>query len=385
MQQAKRAQTMDHIDVGIHVGGRKLAHAPIAEWRFEGYINPEAYIRGPGGLIAMLGSPWSETAEDVWAAIKLLRRNRSRARQVVGRKQLRFRTGHAWNRTRQPHGYFRSIALDIMPVVRQLEELGVALSGSFINLGAGDGVGDDPLHTFARERQGAGPMLAVEAEPAQCERHRSNLPWVQLTCTKVTPQNVKALVWSSFPTHAARDALDVLKLDLDSFEAFVLEECLWRAGLSPKLLLVEVNVGIPPPLEFALLASPQLATSYPKVQLSADLGEKTHFFEVNKPVAGVSLSYLTRRLAPHFRLLELGSPDAIFVRDDVLQALGQEPLDEFQAFEFSWVDVHGFSRQQVRRWHFDVDEVTALGEVHEYLVDWMQRHLSVSLPFVLSY
>merc|ERR1712039_732464 len=105
------------------------------------------------------------------------------------------------------------------------------------------------------------------------------------------------------------------------------------------------------------------------------MGVALHRFEVNKPIAGVSLSYLVRLLAPEYYLLELGSPDAIFVRADILKKMHREPLDEFETFERSWVDLHGFSRKQLRRWYFELDEVSALGEVHDYLVSWMQSHL----------
>merc|ERR1711972_586463 len=160
-------------------------------------------------------------------------------------------------------------------------------------------------------------------------------------------------------------------------EAFVLEELLQRGGLTPKIILVEVNSGIPPPLQFALHDSPQFRNHSRMVELVASDGQAMHRFEVNKPIAGVSLSYLVRHLAPAYFLLELGSPDAIFVRADLMKKLQREALDEFQAYERSWADLHGFSRQQVRHWYFNLDEIQMLGDVNDYLVSWMRRHLGV--------
>eukprot|EP00928_Gymnodinium_smaydae_P090429 TRINITY_DN74226_c0_g1_i1.p1 TRINITY_DN74226_c0_g1~~TRINITY_DN74226_c0_g1_i1.p1 ORF type:complete len:496 (+),score=118.72 TRINITY_DN74226_c0_g1_i1:187-1488(+) len=380
----------DHPRVELRVGGRPAGDAALSEYRFEGFVNPRAYLDDTGTLRTQR-SPWSETAEDVRAALAWTRRNRTRMLSVVRRKRDRFRYGLRSRRAEadgggwRPPGYFRETALDVSSWIRLLRGAGVSLSGSYVNLGAADGVGDDPLHAFALDARARGlqdaPKLAVEADPRLCERHRRNLPWVKLACTRVTTQNAKALIWDAFPTAAARDALDILKLDIDSTEAFVVEECLRRARLRPKLILVEVNAAIPPPLQYALLDSPQLRSNYPAVEVV--MGQLP--LEINAPIAGVSLSYLVRHLAPDYALLEFGSPDAIFARTDIMTSLGRDALDEFEAFEHGWVDVHGFSRQQLRRWHFELDEVAALGELHGYLVKWMLTHLGEVLPFSLSY
>jgi len=311
--------------------------------------------------------------------------NRSRHARVLRKKATRFRRGAFWDPTPRLPGYFRDVALNASVWLEQLRSAGVDLAGSYVNLGAADGVGDDPLNAFARDavRESGGPTLAVEADPELCARHRQALPWVSLACERVSTRNLGALLRTSFSLASSRAALDVLKVDLDSFEGPILEEALFRQGLRPKLLLVEINAGIPPPLQFALLDSPQLQEAAKIVAISVGGSSP---MEVNMPAAGVSLSYLVQRFAPDYVLLELGSPDAVLVRADLLPRLGRDaPLDEFQAFAHSWLDLHGFSRGQVRRWLYELDEVEALGEVYRHLAGWMAAHLGQVLPFVLSF
>eukprot|EP00927_Polykrikos_kofoidii_P072077 TRINITY_DN68230_c0_g1_i1.p1 TRINITY_DN68230_c0_g1~~TRINITY_DN68230_c0_g1_i1.p1 ORF type:complete len:461 (-),score=50.33 TRINITY_DN68230_c0_g1_i1:49-1431(-) len=395
---------VDRPKVNVHVGGRSVGPASMSQWRFEGYVDPRAYFT-PQGTLRTMRSPWAESPEDVREAMKWVDQNKTKMRAVVGWKRRKFRLGRAVEFGTHAPSYFRAVALNASSFLAQIRDAGVPLSGSYVNFGAADGVNDDPLYAVAlefspeatpkraRHRSFAGvgvgdsalaPQFAVEADPDLCAKHRQNLPWVQLACTSVTPQNTKSLLASAFPSSEHREALDVLKLDIDSFEAFVLEECLWRSGLKPKLILIEFNAGIPPPFQYALHYSPQFRAAYQSVALSFGKGQGDPL-EVNAPIAGVSLSYLVRMLEPEYFLLSLGSPDAIFARRDVLERLGRFPVDEFKAFEQSWVDVHGFSRKQLRRWYFETDEVDALGEIHDHLTAWMQRYLGAVLPFVLTH
>lgn len=368
--------------MSVLIDGHGTSRIPLSSYRYEGFIHPEAYVSGIH-IISMSG-PWTESESEVIEALAWFRGNRSRHRAVVRRKANRFRVGSLWDAPSRAPAYFRGVAMDIRLWLDRLRVAGLELAGSYLNLGANDGVSSDPLHPLAvgEVRELGGASLAIEADPALCVRHRKNLPWVPLACTRITTSNARAVIAPSFRTESSRAAVDVVKVDIDSFEGPMLEECLWRLHLRPKLLMVEVNSGIPPPLQFALLDSPQLRRHLAKVELLKEGGQP---LEVNLPVAGVSLSYLVRRLAPDYALLELGSPDAIFVRSDLLALLGRKPLDEFEAFGRSWADAHGFSRSQIRRWHFELDEVDALGEVHAYLTSWMERHLAEVLPFTLTY
>lgn len=374
---------MDVLQATLFVAGLPKTTLKLSDYRFEGFVHPEAYLDELGRALT-LRSWWTEQHHDVQAALAWLRSNRSRHKHIFKRKASRFRLGSAVDLSRRLPAYFRNVALNASFWLEQLQAAGIVIRGSYINLGAADGVGDDPLHDFAMQdvRFGGGPALAVEAQEVLCERHRKALPWVTLVCDRVSTRNLGAFVEHVFTTQSAREEVDVLKVDVDSFEGPLVEEAIQRQGLRPKLLLVEINAGIPPPLQYALLDSPQLEHFGTEVALA--IGDDAPM-EMNAPFAGVSVSYLVRRLTPHYALLELGSPDAVFVRTDLLPALGREaPLDEFQAFAHGWVDVHGFSRHQLRRWMFELDEVEALGEFHDHLTEWMRSHLGAMLPFTLG-
>jgi len=375
--------SLDAVQATLFVASHPAKTLKLSDYRFEGFIHPEAYLDELGRALT-LRSWWAERHHDVQAALSWLRSNRSRHERIFRRKASRFRLGSAMGASHRLPAYFRNVALNASHWIEQLKTAGVAIRGSYINLGAADGVNDDPLHAFAIQdvQVSRGPALAVEAQEALCARHREALPWVTLVCEKASTRNLGALVQSVFPAQSAREAVDVLKVDVDSFEGPLIEEAIQRQGLRPKLLLVEINAGIPPPLQYALLDSPQLERFGTEAALA--IGDDAPM-EVNAPFAGVSISYLVRRLAPYYVLLELGSPDAVFLRADLLPALGRKaPLDEFQAFARGWVDVHGFSRHQLRRWLFELDEVEALGEFHAHLAGWMLSHLGAVLPFTLG-
>ncbi|CAK8993541.1 unnamed protein product [Durusdinium trenchii] len=347
----------DAVQVNVVVGGRTTAFASrLSDQRFEGYVNPEAYIL-PKGQIKSLRSPWAETVEDIHQALRWFRGNASRHRNVERRKAHRFRAGSRRHVTRSPT-FERQISQNVSYFLEQLETAGTMLSGSYVNIGANDGLSDDPLAHYARSEKvkAGGGALAIEADEELCAKHRVNLPWVKLVCSRVSTQNLKLLL-SGFPP-SARSDLDVLKVDIDSYDGPIIKEC--RAQrLRPKILQVEINAGIPPPLQFALLDSPQLRETDSSVELLGVFSEK---LPINAPIAGVSLSYLVRQLAPEYVLMDIASPDAIFLRADIARDMALNPLDEFDAFARAWSDVHGFHRQTLRRWVFQLGHMELLGE-----------------------
>ncbi|CAK9057037.1 Uncharacterized protein SCF082_LOCUS30667, partial [Durusdinium trenchii] len=60
--------------------------------------------------------------------------------------------------------------------------------------------------------------------------------------------------------------------------------------------------------------------------------------------------------------MDIASPDAIFLRADIARDMALNPLDEFDAFARAWSDVHGFHRQTLRRWVFQLGHMELLGE-----------------------
>ena len=362
------------------MGGRIIPLAArLSDHRFEGYVNPEAYVKDMSrGQILSLRSPWAETVEDVREALAWFHSNRSFHHTVERRKAHRFRMGKRRHVIRSPT-VEREIAKNVSYFLEKVHNSGHALEGSYVNIGANDGISDDPLsHYAASSRVKTKELaLAIEADDNLCVKHAENLPWVKLVCSKVTTQNLRKLL-SAFPSFA-RSNLDILKVDIDSYDGPIIEESI-SCHLRPKLIQAEIN-ALPPPLQFALLDSEQLRSCAIDVELLGVFSEK---LPINAPVAGVSLSYLVRRLAPQYILMDIVSPDAIFLRADIAKDMAIEALDEFDAFARAWIDVHGIHRTVLRRWFFELDEVALLGEVFEFVTSWMTSHIGKILPFALS-
>ena len=119
-----------------------------------------------------------------------------------------------------------------------------------VNLGAGDGVScNDPVLPLY---QAGWAGLAVEGE--RNEALLANLPAPsirKLISTFITPDNVAELLTDN----GCPETPDFLKLDIDGFDGPVLLEIL-RAGFRPRVIQLEVQPEMPPPIEFAVLYDP---------------------------------------------------------------------------------------------------------------------------------
>ncbi len=142
-----------------------------------------------------------------------------------------------------------------------------------VNLGAGDGVScNDPVFPMY---QAGWAGLAVEGE--RNEALLANLPAPsirKLIGTVITPGNIAELL----ADNGCPETPDFLKLDIDGYDGPVLLEIL-RAGFRPKVLQLEVQPEIPPPIEFAVLY-------HPAYRCADSAGKVGGFY-------GASLAYVT--------------------------------------------------------------------------------------------
>ncbi|CAE7364340.1 hypothetical protein AK812_SmicGene11997 [Symbiodinium microadriaticum] len=374
------------IQVDLFVNGRRsLQKAPLSNYRFEGYVHPEAYLDKSDAsgrpVMKVLRSAWAESIEEVGRALISFASNRSLRRSVGRRKARRFRLGSRPYAPR-PASVARAMGTNVSRFLERLGAAGIALEGSFLNIGANDGIGDDPLAHYAQSSlvKESGAAVAIEADEGLCVKHRRNLPWVALHCGFAVPSTLRSLL-APLPWRS----LDVLKVDIDSCDGLIVDECVHRLGWRPKVIQVEVNAGFPPPLQYSLLDSPLLREHLPYVEVYGPIfGDKEMRLQVNSPIAGTSLSYYVQHLWPVYVLWDIASPDAIFLRADLAEVAGVEALDEFHAFAWSWADIHNFHRDLVRRWTFELDAEGALGEAFQYMVDWMKQNLGIILPFHLG-
>jgi hypothetical protein len=151
--------------------------------------------------------------------------------------------------------------LSLAAVVKGMEDLGAfAADGSrfAVNLGARDGIGTmgntDPTWPLFRDMGFSG--IAVEGSPVFKEELERNFRGLNVTpvISMVTPENAVHLIMGFGIVR-----VDVLKIDIDSWDCDVLPAILGREELGVKVVLVEYNVKFPPPVKMALATYPRTA------------------------------------------------------------------------------------------------------------------------------
>ena len=119
-----------------------------------------------------------------------------------------------------------------------------------VDLGAGDGVRHSNTHAlFTAGWRG----LAVEADNRRLyrlARTYRNHPQVFVCRARITPTNVCALL----AAYEIETAFDLLSLDIDSYDYWVLDALLTR--FRPRLVVTEINEKIPPPIKFVVNYDP---------------------------------------------------------------------------------------------------------------------------------
>ncbi len=130
-------------------------------------------------------------------------------------------------------------------IKRLLSHLGVA-SGFCVDIAASDGT--TMSNTYPLYEDGW-TGIAAECDPGKftaLAAAYARFPAVDLARCMVTPDNVIALLEAS----STPKEFGFLNLDIDGYDYFVLERMLHR--YRPRLICVEVNEKIPPPLKFTV-------------------------------------------------------------------------------------------------------------------------------------
>jgi hypothetical protein len=140
-----------------------------------------------------------------------------------------------------------------------------APDGSYVvNVGAreGDPADGDPtisLWLDASLPQWKRAGLAIEGVPSFCGPLSARLNHTNVTveCTFITPASIGELLFlSSVPR-----MFDLLKIDIDSVDCGVLEGVL-KAGYRPRVIHMEINYELPPPIVFAVEYTEAIASSW---------------------------------------------------------------------------------------------------------------------------
>ena len=257
---------------------------------------------------------------------------------------------------------------DIWPTLQKIVEAGFPLVGQYVNIGAHDGFTDDPLYNYSYFSNATG--VAIERDPEKCQRHKVNLPNVNVLCSEVTPQNVLPLVRSGLQ---GKD-IDVLKVDIDSFDCPVLERIVPK--VRAKMIVVEANPSIPPPYQWAMLYDPDLWTFFNSFHSPEEV-----------PIRGCSLAYEIQLLRRYdYDMIFFGGHDAIFTHESVRSAFLPHdlPMDEFECYAMAFIAANGIPINLTRRWLFKQSDVhKTLPEIWRFFVDWMNANAPMLFPFAL--
>ena len=116
-----------------------------------------------------------------------------------------------------------------------------------INVGANDGATSDPVYSlFAAGASG----LLVEVNSDLYSLLKNNVPWnrtIKLNAP-MTPSNIVNVLID----HKVPQVFDIFKIDIDSFDLFVVDALLQNQTFAPKLIIMEINEKIPPPIQFTI-------------------------------------------------------------------------------------------------------------------------------------
>ncbi len=120
-------------------------------------------------------------------------------------------------------------------------------SGYYVDIGASDGWSSSSTFPFAKNERFSG--LSIELDDKKFKKMKfiyKNFKNTQLSNSKVTPENVVNLL----KEFKVPQNFDVLNLDIDSYDLFVIKKLL--TSYQPKIVSMEINEKIPPPIYFTV-------------------------------------------------------------------------------------------------------------------------------------
>jgi hypothetical protein len=178
--------------------------------------------------------------------------------------------------------------------------------GTFIEFGVGNGLENNTLILLASGWTGGwigNEDLAFPIPAGGFSRLHYQRGWV-------TRENCAQLLELSLSKHYDKKTIDVLSIDLDGNDLFILESLL-RNQIKPSVIIVEYNAKFPPPIEFTIDYDP-----------SHTWGKDDYM--------GASLTSFTKLLEPfHYRPIccNITGCNAYFVRFDHLHLFSDVPED----------------------------------------------------------
>ncbi|HKH71054.1 MAG TPA: hypothetical protein VKA59_06865 [Vicinamibacterales bacterium] len=250
-------------------------------------------------------------------AVRTHERVQKRWQDIVGSLRHRYKNERKWHVifARQMNAMMRALQLSRMPlspphdllakrfrIYSQNEEDGIILAlfehagvtdRRFVEIGSGMSGGNSSL--LAYECGWSGLMIEIEQRKIDrlLENFRHN-PGVVGVAAAVSPANINEILRD----HGFTGEIDLLSLDIDSYDYWVLESL---TVVSPRVLIVEYNAGLGP--DFALTIPKDCALD-----------------DIPRPLRGASLAAiekLARRKGYRLVLCDPTGTNAFFLRDGV--------------------------------------------------------------------
>ena len=243
---------------------------------------------------------------------------------------------------------------EFVAIEKMLRKLGIT-NGYIVDIAASDGVTQSStLPLFARGWAG----LAVEMDPwkfAVLSFIYSDFTNARLARARVTPVNIVPLLTGN---EVPRN-FDLLNLDIDSYDLFVLESML-NGNFRPKAISMEINEKIPVPIYFTV--------KY----------DETHFWQGDH-FYGCSLTAAGTLLRKHGYILEsVEYNNALFVRVDC--AGSSVGIDDETAYQSGYASRK--DRLKLFPWNAEVEGLMsmtpdqALAEVHRMFLKYRGKYVA---------
>lgn len=218
---------------------------------------------------------------------------------TVGSLQKRVYTLlRAWLKSRKGDNSYAGEFAHLNSILKRVNIQG----GYIVDVAASDGVTQSSTLGFFSDHNWQG--LAVEMDPdnfAALAFVYAQFANVKLARCKVTPRNIQGLLQGN----DVPNEFTLLNLDIDSYDLHVIDELLKR-GFRPRVISMEVNEKIPPPLYFTVNF------------------DETHYWQGDH-FYGCSLTAAASVVKSYgYKLESLQFNNAMFVHESVAQGIIQD-------------------------------------------------------------
>ncbi len=222
------------------------------------------------------------------------------------------------------------------------------LDKTVINIGANDGKRHDPSYSLLASRQYGGLMFEGDANfrkrLVRNMRAVNGSGRVRISWGFASPANIAAQIRAGMAEIGAAggdQALqpDAFKIDIDSFDLPITRSML-AAGIRPKVIVVEINPDIPPPMQWTVEYDERFMFDFDGTAMRGFYGASLDAWHAlmqrnDYGLAACELGTAASKTAEH---------NAWFVRGDLMRAAGVEVADWRSMNNAYWRQIFSWQR-----------------------------------------